>query len=77
VRDRHGGDDRAGVSWLTLADLLAYDYSQEFEDLRPFPGDPPRITVRNHVGEMFFQHLDELGKLGVPEDVRIVFWFGC
>lgn len=75
-RDVHAGDD-CGSSWLMLSELLAYDYDQEFEDKQPFPGDPVRTTVRDHLGDLFFRHLDELGELGCPDDVRVVFWFSC
>jgi hypothetical protein len=77
VRAKHGGDDQYyPESWLSLAELLAYDYDREFDDQRPFAGDPVRTTVRQRIGELFFQHLDDLGKLGPPDDVRVVFWFG-
>lgn len=74
VAKRPGED--CDTSWLTLAELLAYDYDQEFEDQRPFGDEPARTTVRAHLGDLFFQHLDELSKLGPPDDVRVVFWFG-
>lgn len=59
------------ASWLTLAELLAYDgYDQPTKTRYGFTG-----PLREGLGPMFFQHLDELGKLGRPEDVRVVFWF--
>lgn len=72
-------------SWLMLAELLAYDYDQVFWDRRVTrdgngaalaeEGEGEHLTLRAFLGEWFFETLAALGKLGAPEDVRIVFWF--
>lgn len=62
-----------GKSWLTLAELQAFDYDETFTDQRE---DPPKVTtVRDFLGDWYFERLALLDKLGDPEDVRIVFWF--
>lgn len=75
VRNEHGGDPTLwhSASWLTLAELLDYDYDQPVSSVR-WEG---LVTgpLRDVLGETFFQHLNDLGKLGAPEDVRVVFWF--
>lgn len=61
-----------GVSWLTVAELLAYDYDQTFHDVE----EDQDTTVRDFLGEWYFDRLAELAQLGPPEDVRVVFFFG-
>jgi hypothetical protein len=78
------------ASWLTLAELLAFDYEQVFWDrriereIRPGlidgaalaeEGEGEHVTMRAFLGERYFGQLEMLGTLGAPEDVRIVFWF--
>jgi len=77
-------------SWLTLAELLAYDYDQVFWDRRVTKQRPNGVwdgaaladegegahpTLREFLGEHYFRRLDDLSKLGDPQDVRVVFWF--
>ena len=73
--------------WLTLKELLDFDYEQKFWNKRPvFPnqwnnqflvneGEGQPITYRKHLGEGFFKDIEVLKTLGNPEDVRIIFWF--
>ncbi|RLK09645.1 hypothetical protein DER29_6198 [Micromonospora sp. M71_S20] len=61
-------------TWLTLAELLAFDYDQTFADQRG-EGEPQVKTVRRFLHDWYFGRLDLLAKLGAPDDVRIVFWF--
>ncbi len=78
------------MSWLTLKELLDYDYEQKFWDRRVTKqtspnswdgaalaeeGEGQTITYREHLGESFFKDIEVLKTLGQPEDVRIVFWF--
>ena len=55
-------------SFLTAKELLKFNY-----DKPVFKGSEE--TYRDNLSILFFTHLDELAKLGDPEDVRIVFWF--
>lgn len=79
VRADHGTDDPwysygfHSATWLTLAELLAYDYDQTFIDQREDP--PAETTVREFLDEAFFIHLDDLRKIGEPEHVRVVMYF--
>jgi hypothetical protein len=76
------GDDRINedlwsASWLSLAELIAYDYSAEFEDRRSggetLPqGKGQQTTLRAFLGEGYFEELDRLQALGAQ---RIVFGF--
>lgn len=84
---RGGGEwtDAHSHSWLTLAELLAYDYEQVFWDRRitrdgngaalAEEGEGEHLPLREFLGAWFFSELDRLAALGPPEDVRIVFWF--
>lgn len=68
------------ASWLSLTELLAFDYDQEFEERSDGHGTLPegrgvRTTVRKLLGDWYFERLALLGGLGAPEDVRLVFWF--
>lgn len=63
-------------SYLTTRELLEFNYEKTFID--QWEGSNTynkKITYREHLGEMFFIHLDELKQLGDPDDVRIVFYF--
>jgi hypothetical protein len=72
-------------SWLTLAELLAYDYDQVIWDRRitkggngaalAEEGEGQHLPLREFLGETFFRRLQLLAELGKPEDVRLVFWF--
>ena len=79
------------LSWLTLKELLDYDYDQLFWDRRvkkqtpngglkyaasAVIGEGRHLSVREFLGEsIFFERLETLKGLGEPEDVRIIFWF--
>lgn len=77
-------------SYLTLKELLDYDYDQQMEDRRCTvqtgpnstyggatcdPGQGKKMTVMEFLGNHFFEHITILQALGEPEDVRVVFWF--
>lgn len=77
-------------SWLTVAELLTYDYDQMFWDRRvtkQMPGggwsgaaladegEGEHKTLREFLGAGFFLDLDALAALGDPADTRLVFWF--
>lgn len=76
-------------SWLTLKELLDFDYDSTFEDLRytkqegnyyngaavAKTGEGKTISYREHLGSGFFEDLEVLKTLGNPEEVRIVFYF--
>lgn len=70
-------DDQSQImhsaSYLTLENLLAFDYDKKFINRRS--EDQLEITVREFLGKRFFKNLKELSKLGEPKDVRIIFWF--
>jgi hypothetical protein len=77
--------DCHSTSWLTLAELLAYDYDQVFWDRRVTKGnngaaladegEGRHLPLREFLGPWYFGQLDELTRLGDPSSVRIVFWF--
>jgi hypothetical protein len=72
------------ISWVTLAELLSYDYDTVFEDRynmmgeygnRKFPeGEGKITTMRDFLGEHFMQKVEYLKTLGEPDDVRVIFW---
>lgn len=78
-------------SWLSVAELLAFDYDQDFEDRRITKqtgpnswdgaaladvGDGKHVTYREFLGEGYFEQLEILKTFGRnPSDVRIVFGF--
>lgn len=81
------GCDAHTPSWLTIEELLAYDYEQQIEDRRYTrqeapnffngaatcePGDGKHMTLREFLGERFFEDLKLLSDGGAQ---RIVFWF--
>ncbi|UTC28744.1 hypothetical protein MARCHEWKA_02320 [Brevundimonas phage vB_BpoS-Marchewka] len=57
-------------SWLTLTELLAFDYDQTFTNLRE---GGQIMTVREHLGDDFFTDLHQMQAMGVE---RIVFRIG-
>lgn len=62
-----------GYSWLSAAELIAFDYDQTFIDQRP---DTPQMTTyRDFLGERYFLHLDALKVLSAHNEVRILFCF--
>src|SRR5690242_9164201 len=66
------------ASWLTLAELLAYDYDQTFWDRRitrdgngaalAEEGEGRHVTLREFLGAWYFAELERLRSLGSPED---------
>lgn len=73
------------ATWLTVKQLLDFNYDQVFWDKRVMrdgdgastaeEGEGEHLTIREFLGELFFDHLEVLKSLGDPESVRIVFWF--
>jgi hypothetical protein len=71
-------------SWLSRAELLAFDYDQTFEDRRVTRGnngaaladvgEGEQTTFREFLGAGYFRDLEVLRQVEAPE-VRIVFWF--
>ena len=70
--DDAGLDELFGLSWLTLAELQAFDYDRVFTDRR---GPAEERRLGDFLGGYFFERLDRLAALGPPADVRIVFGF--
>ena len=72
-------------SWLSLKELLDFDYSQTFENRRTFrdgsgaadagPGNGVVMTFREFLGLLFFRDLAIMTCLGKPEEIRVVFGF--
>ncbi|PHM72232.1 hypothetical protein [Xenorhabdus sp. KJ12.1] len=60
-------------SWLSVAELLSFDYDQEFIDKCENP--PKAKTYRRFLGNLYFEHLSILKSLGDPSKVRILFCF--
>lgn len=92
VRDRHEDDcaDAFSASWLTLHELLAYDYGQVFWDRRitrqtgpnsfdgaalAGEGEGRHMPLRDFLDAAFFRSLELLKRWGDPAEVRVVFWF--
>ena len=76
IRDRIGeffADLYPHPTWVSLAELLQFDYEKSFTDQR----DKNRLTTyREFLGDIFFVALEELRSLGKPGDVRLVLCFG-
>lgn len=83
-------EDAHSCSWLSLAELIEADYDQVFWDRRitrqeapgmfngaalAGAGEGERRTLREFLGEGYFETIEILKTLGKPEDVRVVFWF--
>lgn len=81
------GCDAHTPSWLTVDELLAFDYSASMEDRRVTrqiapglvsggctcePGEGKAMTWREFLGEWFFRDLEAIKAAGAE---RIVFWF--
>lgn len=67
-------DNNYGFSWLTLAELLAFDYEQPCGptvEARSFPD----ANMRDFLGETFFNHLGRMKEYGTPSEVRLIFYF--
>jgi len=87
---RDAVEDCAGVhsrSWLSLEELLLFNYDQTMEDRRVTrqigpvgfdggatakPGGGQQTTYREFLGEHFLKALEELKAAGAE---RVVFWF--
>lgn len=83
--------DEREASWVLLSELLNFDYDQTFEDRREITGRDEfsiiygekkvptgqgvKKTVREALGQRFFNNLEQLKKLGDPDKVRIIIWF--
>lgn len=81
--------DRHSPSYVYLKELLDFDYSQVFEDRRTTliegnmrdgahicePGQGQITTFREFLGPAYFKILEKLKQYGVPDQVRLVFWF--
>lgn len=63
--------DAHSASYLTVKELLDFDYDKTFYN----EIDQKYISYRENLRANFFEQLEELKALGNPEDVRIVFWF--
>jgi hypothetical protein len=63
-------------SWLTLKELLGFDYDQKLFLSDASIGEEWKATTyKERLGEWFFRDMGVLGTLGAPENVRVVFWF--
>lgn len=81
VRREYDGDGRC-PSWLSVDELLAFDYDAPVEDRRAArdgdggctcaPGEGEMTTFRAFLGEAFFRDLEALRAAGAG---RVVFWF--
>lgn len=81
--------DYHSASYLTLKELLDFDYNKTFWNRRisrtvgnstngaalAEEGEEEIVSYRENLGESFFEVIKVLEELGKPEDVRIVFWF--
>lgn len=77
--------DAHTATWLTAKQLLDFDYDQVFWDKRVTrdgdgaaeanEGEGEHLTIREFLGEEYFEHLETLKSLGDPENVRVIFWF--
>jgi hypothetical protein len=82
-RDDISDDNYHSHSYLTLRELIEFDYDKTFWNRRitftgaslAKEGEGTIISYRENLGEFFFTHLEELKQLGDLDDVRIVFWF--
>ena len=59
------------VSWMSLKELLDFDYGTTFFHLRY----KQHLSYVDFLGRRYFLLLDQLRLLGDPEAVRVVFWF--
>lgn len=69
IRDRLSN---GSTSWVTLRQLLEFDYDQKFVDT---VYDSGPTTVRNFLPADFFADVELLKTLGEPDDVRVIFDF--
>ena len=81
------GSDAVEPSWLSMQELLQFDYEQRFEDRRVArrvpagyldhaatgePGEGRVVSYREFLGPAYFEELDKLSGSGAE---RVVFWF--
>lgn len=89
MRERWNGDAHS-PSFVTLAELIAFNYDQPVEDRRitvqtgpnswdggatAKPGGGKMTTFRQFLDGAYFTELDRLKTLGKPDDVRVLFFF--
>jgi hypothetical protein len=85
VYDTPWNGDNHSHSYLTLRELVDFDYDSMVEDRRCIrngnggstcePGEGEMMTYREYLGEGFFTDLEILKTVGEVDNVRIVFWF--
>jgi len=87
--DIENDSDYLPKSFLTLKELLDFDYEKTFWNRRitrtvgnridgvalAEKGEGVIISYKENLGQGFFDDINELKKLGKPENVRVVFWF--
>jgi hypothetical protein len=78
-------DNDFSHGWVTLAELLSFDYDQCFEDRYNYNrgvsnesytlpvGVGKQTTMREFVGEFYFSRIAYLETLGKPDDVRVFY----
>jgi hypothetical protein len=81
------GSDAVAPSWLSMQELLQFDYETRFEDRRVArrmpagyldhaaigePGEGRIVTYREFLGPAYFEELEKLSESGAE---RVVFWF--
>ncbi len=79
-------------TYVTLTDLLVFDYTKPVEDRRVTkqiapnlwdggataePGEGKMTTYRDFLDGTFFTELDRLSELGHHENVRVLMFFDC
>lgn len=79
------GLDAHSASWLSVDELLAFDYIETFEDRRVTrgndggvtaePGDGRLVSYREFLGHSFFEDLERLAEFNKVAPTRVVFWF--
>lgn len=78
--------DNHSHSWLGLGEILAFDFDATFEDRRTgngshkfgdtFPEGMGEVKpYRAIFSQVFWDDIEAMKRMGMPEDVRIVFWF--
>lgn len=77
------GDNHSGT-WFLVSELLEFDYDIEFENRRDesyshndalVKGQGSVTTVREHIGQYFFDDIEKLKSVGNPEQIRVVISF--
>lgn len=67
-------DGYFGMSWVTLKELLDYNYEVIFINKRE-GSKPEPVSMREFLGEGYFEELESLKKLGDSNNIRIIFYF--